>query len=508
MKKIISCILFLPITVICSAQEVLRVQNGATLAIQPGVEMTIGGGITLENGSSVINNGTIRLKNNPVSNLSDWLDNSVTGALSGAGLVIFNSTDAHNFAGPTSFFDVSMNAPGNLTLNNNLTCTNTLQFTNGKIFTGSYYIYLTNNNAASLTHDVSNPNYINSWVNNNLRRAITTNTSTYDFPVGNASCNLLQFVNNNISGVSFLTASFGPKPGTDAGLNVSEGAPYTSVNNGGVWYFNANIAPSGGNYALQLYFNGFTGLSDNMFGILRRPDGSSNAAEWSVPTGSSLESFNGAGRKVSDGYARRKNITTFSQLGIGMSPGVLPIHLLDFTAIRENKKWVRLNWTTATETNNKGFEIERKFEYENQFANNGFVLTKALEGNSTGNLDYLFNDLNGYSGITYYRIKQVDKDNRFTYSIIKTVRGVNDGTIDVTIMPNPNKGQFKILITGVSDPHEAIICDQNGKIVRRENIQPQQTINILNLPAGIYFISIKDVFGKGMHFNEKIIVLH
>jgi hypothetical protein len=102
-------------------------------------------------------------------------------------------------------------------------------------------------------------------------------------------------------------------------LNVVENsAAYTAVNNGGVWYLVPDAAPSGGSYALQLYFNGFTGLIDNRFGILRRPTGSSNAAEWAVPPGSLLEPVNGWGRKVSDGFARRINLTDFSQLGIGM----------------------------------------------------------------------------------------------------------------------------------------------------------------------------------------------
>ena len=78
-----------------------------------------------------------------------------------------------------------------------------------------------------------------------------------------------------------------------------------------------NATPSSGNYALQIYFNGFTGLADNKFGILRRPDASSNGADWTIPPGSSLEPNNGAGRKVSDGFARRKQISSFSQLGIG-----------------------------------------------------------------------------------------------------------------------------------------------------------------------------------------------
>lgn len=300
------------------AQEVLRLKSGSSLTVQGGVELFLQGGVTLENGSLLVNNGTVRLKNNLVSNQSNWVDNSVIGALGGAGLVIFNSNLAHQYFGTTHFYNVQMNS-GELAANNPFTVENQLHLVKGKITTGINYVFLNNNNTSSLLNDATNTAYANSWINGNFRRLITSNASTYDFPVGGGTrCNLLQFLNNNISGTTYLTASFGPKPGTDAGLNVTEnGSVYTSVNNGGVWYFAPNTSPTGGSYALQLYFNGFAGLNDNQFGILRRPDESANAADWKIPPGSTREPFNGPGRKVSDGYARRINISDFSQLGIG-----------------------------------------------------------------------------------------------------------------------------------------------------------------------------------------------
>lgn len=318
MKKNIVFVLLLA-ALNSSAQEVLRIKNGATVSIQTGATITLQGGITLENNSSLFNNGTLTLKNNTTTNNSDWVDNSVVGALSGTGNVIFNSVNGHNISGSTNFYSLEINGDG-VTLNNNLPVSSLLHLTNGKINTGSYYVFLNNINPSSLLNDPANTGYANSWINGNFRRLISGNTSAYDFPVGNATgSNLLQFVNNNITGISYLTASFGPKPGTDAGLNVTEnGTYYNSVNGGGVWYLVPDASPSGGSYALQLYFNGFTGLEDNKFGILRRPDASSNGSDWIVPPGSMLEANNGLGRKLSDGFARRIQISNFSQLGIGL----------------------------------------------------------------------------------------------------------------------------------------------------------------------------------------------
>lgn len=318
MKQILSILFLCIVATAAQAQEVLRLQNGSSVTVQQGAVLTLQGGIALENGSLLINNGTTRLVNNLTANQSNWTDYSIAGALGGTGLVIFNSDHLQQYFGSTHFYNVQMNGAG-LTLNHYFTIDHSLHLIKGNINTNAYYAYLTNGNSTALVNDASNAAYANSWLNGNFRRAVAVNTNKYDFPVGNSvRPNLLQFINNNLAGPASLTASFVPKPGSDAGLNVIEnGSVYTSVNDGGVWHLTPDRAPANGNYALQLYFNGFTGLADNQFGILRRPDESSNAADWMVPAGSVIEPFNSLGRKVSDGFARRSRLSDFSQFGIG-----------------------------------------------------------------------------------------------------------------------------------------------------------------------------------------------
>ncbi|HEX3167175.1 MAG TPA: hypothetical protein VHQ93_12995 [Chitinophagaceae bacterium] len=322
LRSVIHGLIFISQT--CFAQEVLRIQNGGIITIQPGVEFTLQGGLTLENGSGLANNGIVRLKNNAIANGSDWRDLSAGGAMIGTGKLIFNSNHQQYFSGLTDFYRVQINTAG-LTLNDHFKISDQLELINGKINTGIYYAFLNKTNASSLLNDASNNGYSNSWINGNFRRSITSNADTYDFPVGNETrSNLLRLINNNVTGPNYLTASFGPKPGNDAGLNVFEsGTKYIAVNNGGVWRLVPDVSASGGNFSLHLYFNSFTGLTDNQFGILRRPDASSNGIDWVVPAGSLLESYNGLGRKVSDGFARRINISDFSQWGIGMSSSII-----------------------------------------------------------------------------------------------------------------------------------------------------------------------------------------
>src|SRR5262245_156680 len=86
------------------AQDALKIQSGGSITIQTGAELILQGGLTLDNGSSLLNNGTILLKNNTVSNISNWTDQSILGALTGNGIVIFSSTHPQQFTGSTSFY--------------------------------------------------------------------------------------------------------------------------------------------------------------------------------------------------------------------------------------------------------------------------------------------------------------------------------------------------------------------------------------------------------------------
>lgn len=91
----------------------------------------------------------------------------------------------------------------------------------------------------------------------------------------------------------------------------------------------------------------------------------------------------------------------------------VPVELISFAGkIFENK--IQLAWTTGTETNNLGFEIEKKIN--NKFTTLGFA---EGNGNSTELINYSFVDINPSAGKNIYRLKQLDYDGSFEYS--KTV---------------------------------------------------------------------------------------
>ena len=106
--------------------------------------------------------------------------------------------------------------------------------------------------------------------------------------------------------------------------------------------------------------------------------------------------------------------TGLPQMLYGTIQSTIPVELISFS-IKQIDDNVHLNWQTATELNNHGFEIERKTE------NNDWRIIGFKEGNGTTTKTqfYSFNDENISSGKYQYRLKQIDYDGTFEYS--KTV---------------------------------------------------------------------------------------
>ena len=112
---------------------------------------------------------------------------------------------------------------------------------------------------------------------------------------------------------------------------------------------------------------------------------------------------------------------------------IIPVELTSFTATTNGKE-VILNWSTATELNNQGFEIQRSTEGE-EFFTVGFVNG---HGTTTEQQNYSYADRNLDDGKYYYRLKQVDYDGSYEYSDVVEVdfRAFNSYLLEQNY-PNP-----------------------------------------------------------------------
>jgi hypothetical protein len=166
---------------------------------------------------------------------------------------------------------------------------------------------------------------------------------------------------------------------------------------------------------------------------------------------------------------------------LDLPDGSLPIVLLNFE-VAVNQSTVDIFWSTAGEVNNDHFVVEKSKDGRVWEA----VLRTPGAGNSNTTRHYRGKDSHPYKGTSYYRLKQVDLDGRFTYSSIRIVH-FNSTTV-FSIAPNPSKGSFIIQSAngGVFE-----LLDATGKVLRSYTISStQQTIH-QTLAAGMYFVREK-----------------
>ena len=157
----------------------------------------------------------------------------------------------------------------------------------------------------------------------------------------------------------------------------------------------------------------------------------------------------------------------------------LPVRLISFTGQQQGNA-VLLNWKTAGEENNAGFEIERSADART-FEKIGFV---DGSGDVSEVRKYDFTDRKPLP-ISYYRLKQVDIDGTFEYSSIISVK--NDPAMSV-IYPNPAQNELFVKNPGANN--EVSISNIDGKLLLRKELKAATPIDIHSLPSGLFFVKI------------------
>jgi hypothetical protein len=176
----------------------------------------------------------------------------------------------------------------------------------------------------------------------------------------------------------------------------------------------------------------------------------------------------------------------------------LPVTLTAFTATKKDKS-VLLNWKTSSETNNKGFSVERSADGQ-KWSEIAFV--KSISSNGLGNT-YTTTDNAPAGGNNFYRLKQVDLDGSFEYSAVKLVTW-STNTTALSVFPNPAKGRVQVNVPNASGKLFYTIVQLNGKTVLTGNfIGATHTIDVSQLASGSYLIQVT---GNEFTKTEKLII--
>jgi hypothetical protein len=177
---------------------------------------------------------------------------------------------------------------------------------------------------------------------------------------------------------------------------------------------------------------------------------------------------------------------------------VVPVELSSFTAERRGGKAI-LTWTTVTETNNQGFEIQRSND-KVFFTTIGF---KKGNGTTTEEQYYSFTDDQVISGIIFYRLRQVDYDG--TSKVSEVIEVSSNIPVEYTLEQNypnpfnpstvisfniPEDGHVELRVFDVTGSEVALLVNEYkiaGEYKLQFNIRQQN----LNLPSGVYMYQLK-----------------
>ena len=261
--------------------------------------------------------------------------------------------------------------------------------------------------------------------------------------------------------------------------------------------YSDSIYTTGTTYLLVLKYTFYPDVNDDSVYLFINPSITLNEPTPDLihGTSNSDDPANIGGVYIRQGSSSSASNITLDGIRIGTAwADILPVELTSFTATTQNNN-VILNWTTATEINNAGFEIQ-KILGNNVFVTIGYV---PGHGTTSESQDYKFTDANLASGSYTYRLKQIDYNGTFSYS--------SEVNVDVTApvqfalaqnYPNPFNPSTKINFSLAVDSKVSLkifnVLGQEIATIINSNLTAgsyQINFDALSLNSGVYMYRIE-----------------
>ena len=181
-------------------------------------------------------------------------------------------------------------------------------------------------------------------------------------------------------------------------------------------------------------------------------------------------------------------------------PRVLPVTLTDFFGKYQDKA-VAVSWRAENELNTKYYTVEKRYDLPTFTP----LTTISAGGSSQQVRTYSYLDKEFLKDRSYYRLKAVDADGKFTYS--KTISVIWPHNFDVSLFPNPVKDKLLVRIHDLTGGIVARIIDGNGAIVKELTYKGwtrELAINMMGLPAGVYMLVLSsDTLNRTLRFVKE-----
>lgn len=495
------------------------INNGANIIVQSGSNLIISNGGYTNGASGLINNeGTIKVDGDWTNNAS----NAVFTSINTTGTVDLNGNSSQSIGGtnPTTFEQLIVSGTGTKTLNVNNTKINYNLSVNGILSLNSNTLIIDNNSVAALQQNtIDGTKYILAETSDGLSKIQwnigASALNTYRFPFGNSAGDDIGFTYQ-------VTTSGTGSTGNIVATTYPTGTnntPYASIV--GNMNFEGNGPPSGNgtlatldrwwvidanNYttlpvSTQIFRYSDTDLNTSGNTLLTEsniqaqfwdPAASGGAGGWRAPDYfSGTNTSNPAGNSLTITNVNKSGPWVLHD-GITGGNSPLPISLVDFKGACNNDNVV-VTWTTATETNNDYFEVQRSIDGTNYST----IAIVDGAGNSNTTINYSYVDHSPNATGSYYRLRQVDFNTQSEAFAPKYIRCAESPVNTVGLYPNPTDNLVNVSVNLQGRDYGAImIYNSVGQLISNEyhvfdaglTVLP---VNTEGLAQGHYFVDIK-----------------
>lgn len=206
---------------------------------------------------------------------------------------------------------------------------------------------------------------------------------------------------------------------------------------------------------------------------------------------------------IQTSYNNQNNPATFYSISAELTAAAafasLPVTLRSFNGAATQNGDVQLVWQTETETNNASFVLERSS------GDGQWELFKTVTAGGNGAHQYTEYDKNPYAPVSWYRLKQVDIDGRWSSLSTIAVRLSSAGSGHMTLYPNPAGHHVVVTVKGSLLPAtvKVQLTDYLGRVFYVPFSAAGNTITLQTsgLPNGHYALT---VYANGMQYAEKL----
>lgn len=487
-------------------------------------KLSVSGNVTIAS-TGVLNGSNFATTADGISVAGNWVNDGTLTVDANSPSVRFTKTgvNAVQTIGGTSvspFYNLEINTGDNsgvVQMTGNVSVSNTLTLTRGGLDLNSNTLFITRAATAAITR--SAPSYIMSEDTTDPYGTITwtidNTTGSFVYPFGVSATQYIPFTFNVTSAGNSGTGDGTVSLSTYASAADNTPMP-TSVTNldgtsGGAsvadryWIITCET-PTNFSTTRPTATLTFSGNDSEKPTV---PITSLQAQRWSPAgywdSGAPSQTYNDAPAIGAAFWTVQvPSINSFSPWTVTEASVPLPIELVEFLAVVKERR-VQLSWITDSELNNDYFVIERTSDGE------VFTEVEKIRGAGTTNerKEYTTVDFQPAIGRSYYRLKQVDFDGKFTYSDLVAVEIAD---VDAWgVYPNPyRQGELNLIVTGLEVDKAAKVLVRNmqgNSVFEREVDAISYTLVDITpdveLPPGMYIVTV--IIGEASK-NIKLLV--